>query len=135
MRLASPRLVAVPIIMLTFALAACGGNTVTVQEVPGDPVDLTVPGTGEALAPDGDAHPHADADGHAGREHVAGHPDARRQRRHRRDRADHAGGPRRRRRRGTRPAGTDSATTDQPPPAGCDAQQFEDFCAENPGAC
>src|SRR3954452_4270923 len=51
MRLASPRLVAVPFIVLTLTLAACGGNTVTVQEVPGDPVSLSVPGNGDALAP------------------------------------------------------------------------------------
>jgi hypothetical protein len=31
--------------------------------------------------------------------------------------------------------GDDSATNDQPPPEGSDAQQFEDFCAQNPGAC
>ncbi len=29
----------------------------------------------------------------------------------------------------------DSETTDQAPPAGSDAAQFEAFCAENPGAC
>ena len=29
----------------------------------------------------------------------------------------------------------DSATNDTPPPEGSDAQQFEDFCAQNPGAC
>ena len=33
------------------------------------------------------------------------------------------------------PSTDDSATTDQAPPAGSDAEQFEDFCAENPGAC
>jgi len=31
--------------------------------------------------------------------------------------------------------GGDSATNDTPPPEGSDAQQFEDFCAQNPGAC
>jgi hypothetical protein len=31
--------------------------------------------------------------------------------------------------------GDDSATNDTPPPEGSDAQQFEDFCAQNPGAC
>jgi hypothetical protein len=30
---------------------------------------------------------------------------------------------------------TDSATNDTPPPDGSNAQQFEDFCAQNPGAC
>ena len=36
----------------------------------------------------------------------------------------------------TPPAQTpDSPENDTPPPAGSEAEQFEDFCAENPGAC
>lgn len=31
--------------------------------------------------------------------------------------------------------GEDSATNDTPPPADSNAQQFEDFCAQNQGAC
>jgi hypothetical protein len=30
---------------------------------------------------------------------------------------------------------TDGPTNDTAPPAGSDAEQFEDFCAQNPGAC
>jgi len=45
-----PRL-AVPVIVLILAAAGCGGSQVTVEEVPGDPVDLSVPGTAEGLAP------------------------------------------------------------------------------------
>jgi hypothetical protein len=33
------------------------------------------------------------------------------------------------------PGTEDSPTSDSPPPAGSDAQEFEDFCAQNPGAC
>ena len=29
----------------------------------------------------------------------------------------------------------DSPENDTPPPAGSEAEQFENFCAENPGAC
>lgn len=29
----------------------------------------------------------------------------------------------------------DSPQNDTPPPAGSEAEQFEDFCTENPGAC
>jgi hypothetical protein len=29
----------------------------------------------------------------------------------------------------------DGPTNDTPPPEGSDAQEFEDFCAQNPGAC
>ncbi|MGH2950127.1 MAG: hypothetical protein ACRDPC_28325 [Solirubrobacteraceae bacterium] len=32
-------------------------------------------------------------------------------------------------------ATADGPTNDTPPPAGSDAEQFEDFCAQNPGAC
>ena len=44
-----PRL-AVPVIALAFA-AGCGGSQVAYQEVPGDPVELSVPGDASALAP------------------------------------------------------------------------------------
>jgi hypothetical protein len=130
MRLASPRLIAVPLIVLSFTLAACGGNTVTVQEVPGDPVDLTVPGSGEALAPEATPTPtptptptgtpeasasEATPAPDTGATEAAPEGDA--------------GGA------AEAPTGEDSATTDQRPPAGSDAEQFEDFCAENPGAC
>ena len=33
------------------------------------------------------------------------------------------------------PSQQDSASNDTAPPAGSGAQQFEDFCAQNPGAC
>ena len=35
----------------------------------------------------------------------------------------------------TAPTQDDSASNDTAPPAGSDAEQFEDFCAQNPGAC
>jgi hypothetical protein len=36
----------------------------------------------------------------------------------------------------TAPEGeADSPTNDTPPPEGSNAEQFEDFCAQNPGAC
>jgi hypothetical protein len=36
----------------------------------------------------------------------------------------------------TAPEGeADSPTNDTPPPAGSEAQEFEDFCTQNPGAC
>src|SRR5690349_21752574 len=51
LRLAPKRLIAAPIIALTFALTACGGATVAYKQAPGEPVDLSVPGNGDALAP------------------------------------------------------------------------------------
>ena len=130
MRLASPRLVAVPFIALSLTLAACGGNTVTVQEVPGDPVSLSVPGNGDALAPEATPTPTVSAT-------PTGTPDASTsQATPTPDAGTTQTAPEGTDGGGTEaPAGQDSATTDQPPPAGSDAQQFEDFCAENPGAC
>ena len=106
---------------------------VAYQPVPGDPVDMSVPGTGEALAPEATATPTPTPTEtpEAGTAQATPTPDANSgagddaDRTRRRTRAE---GPR-------RPASPDSATNDQPPPAGSDAQQFEDFCAENPGAC
>ena len=49
MRLTATRL-AVPIIVLAL-LAGCGGAQVTVKEVPGGPVELTVPGNGDGARP------------------------------------------------------------------------------------
>jgi hypothetical protein len=132
MRSASPRLIAAPIIALSLTLTACGGNTVTVQEVPGDPVSLSVPGSAEALAPAATPTPTPTATATAIATPAAGAAQAT---------ATPAAGttqaaPETDTGGGTdAPAGQDSATTDQPPPAGSDAEQFEDFCAENPGAC
>ena len=50
---------AAPIVALMLIVAGCGGSQVAVQEVPGEPVSLTVPGTGEALAPSPSALPWA----------------------------------------------------------------------------
>ena len=129
----APRL-AVGITLLVFTIAGCGGATVAVQEVPGDPAPLTVPGTAEGLAPAATATPTPtptetpgadaaaatatpDASGSSGEAQTQTAPDGT------------AEG-------GTEAPGTDdSATTDQRPPAGSNAEEFEDFCAENPGAC
>jgi hypothetical protein len=137
MRLAKPRLGAASVIALTLALAGCGGNTVTVQEVPGGPVDLTVPGSAEALAPQPTATPSATPTDtpEADASQATPTPDAgtgtadesQSQTTPQTDTgADGAA---------EAPSTDDSATNDQPPPAGSDAQKFEDFCAQNPGAC
>ena len=134
MRLAKPRLVAVPIIVLTFAVTACGSNTVTVQEVPGDPVELTVPGTAEALAPAATPTPTPTptTTPEAGTAQATPTPAAS---------PDNGGATQ------TTPqdntgggaaapdTGAGTGTPDATPAPGSDAQQFEDFCAENPGAC
>ena len=132
MRLAQKRLVAVPFIALTLAVTACGGATVAYKQAPGEPVDLSVPGSGDALAPEATPTPTATATEtpEAGTSQATPTPDANTGAGTTQTTPqDNTGG-------GTEaPANPDSATNDQPPPAGSDAQQFEDCCAENPGAC
>jgi hypothetical protein len=134
MRLASSRLAA-PVIALAVIAAGCGGSTVAFQEVPGDPPQMSVPGTAAAFAPSPTATPTSTADATT-TDTAAATPTAT---------ADTgtattttpstqsgtdttAGGT-------TAPSTDDGTTTDQPPPAGSPAQQFEDYCASNPGAC
>jgi hypothetical protein len=129
MRLATLRL-AVPLIALVLA-AGCGGNQVTVQEVPDGPAELGVPGTAAGLAPTATATPTGTATTATAEQSTAtgeATPDG----------------------TGTDTTGTtddtttgdttapetdDSGTSDQPPPAGSSGDEFEDFCAQNPGAC
>src|SRR5215207_1011198 len=127
-------------LLCTAALAAgaagCGGSEIDYQEVPGPPVDVAIPSasgsSGDAAAsgePGGttapsdqsgatSSDPSASSDtgaatGTSGATGTAG--------------TDSGGA--------TAPAGDDSAANDTAPPAGSDAEQFESFCAQNPGAC
>jgi hypothetical protein len=122
-----PRL-AVPVIALALAVAGCGGAQVTVQEVPGGPVDLAVPGDGAALntaaTPTPTATATATPTAGASTANPAATPTPTATGT---TGTGTAGG-------GTAAPGT-STTTTTPPPAGSDAQKFEDFCAQNPGAC
>jgi hypothetical protein len=124
---------AAPITLLVVTLAGCGGSKVTVEEVPGGPVPLTVPGTGAALKPQATATATASATPTATTTGSTGTSSGTTQST---TPSTASSGT------GTTGGGTqapssssDSATSDQPPPAGSDAQQFEDFCAQNPGAC
>jgi hypothetical protein len=147
------------LLLLTFAalalgIAACGGSEVDYEEVPGPPANVPIPNDTSALdAGSGDAGRDSDADadatptpdpdtgtvppedqsGDTGTNTAAGTDTG----------TDTGATP--------APAGTDTAptdsggttapaepdspTSDTPPPEGSEAQQFEDFCAENPGAC
>jgi hypothetical protein len=129
----APRL-AVPVTLLIFALAGCGGTTVAVQEVPGDPAPLDVPGNGEALAPatTATATPTPTETPGADDAEATTAPDTSGSTQE----ADPQTAPEGSAEGGTAAPGTeDNAQSDQAPPAGSDAEQFEDFCAENPGAC
>ena len=118
--------------VLALTGAGCGSNEAEVQEVPGDPVELTVPhvkgaadlsedATGSATptptpSADGAATPAPTADsGTTGSTGATGtNPGA-------------AATP--------APATQDSPATDTAPPAGSAPEQFEQFCQENAGAC
>ena len=123
---------ATPIAVLCLTLAACGGaSDATVQEVPGGPVKLTVPG-GDALAPKATAT--ATSDASETPTPVATSTPA----------ANTApqGTTQSNTTTQTAPQGTQGGGAAAPdgnpqatPPPGSDAQQFEEFCQQNPGAC
>lgn len=128
-----------PLIALVLALAllaGCGGDDQLAPQVPGPPADVTIPDAG--VSPSGDdaaadesggttddstgttdeATPEATAAPEGTGDTGTTEPDA-------------SGGttaPQ------TEPQ-ADGPTNDTAPPEGSNAQQFEDFCAQNPGAC
>ena len=128
--------------MLALVAAGCGSGEAEVEEVPGAPVNLTVPHQKGAqdLSEDGEASddedadadatptPTADAEGDAtpapaddgttGSTGATGTDTGG---------TDSSATP--------APATEDSPTTDTQPPAGSAPEQFEQFCEENAGAC
>ena len=130
MRLTTTRL-AVPIILL--ALVGCGGSAVVVNNVPGGPVDLKVPGSGQGLDPQ--ATPTATAcasetpteDETATTDPAAGTAEPQ---------ADTGTQTTPENGGAEAPATQDPATgTGEKPEAGAPKEEFEDYCAQNPGAC
>ena len=129
-RPAPARLLAALLLSALLGLTACGGQEIRADEVPGPPADLPVPGDPDAAtAPAGDATttptptptptpatapedgastPPAESDTAAAPESTTG---------------------------GTPATGTDAPETDEAPPAGSEAERFEEFCEANPGAC
>src|SRR3954447_20033930 len=65
---------AAPVIALAVIAAGCGGSQVAFQEVPGDPPQMTVPGTAEAFAPSPTATPAATTDASATTDTAAATP-------------------------------------------------------------
>ena len=124
------------VLVLALAAVGCGSDEAEVEEVPGAPVELTVPHQKGAAdlsedadatptpTPDGTATPTPAADsgttgttgstGSTGSTGETGGTDA-------------AATP--------APATEDSPTADTQPPAGSAPEQFEQFCEENAGAC
>jgi hypothetical protein len=126
---------AIPIAMLTFVVAGCGGGTkVVVEEVPGGTSHVVVKG-GEALAPQAtptptiSATPTADATSTDGTNTA---PTQQQQQQQSTTQPQSTPTPQ------ATPQGTagGGATAPEATPApGSDAQQFETFCQQNPGAC
>ena len=123
-------LTALLVAVLAFA-AGCGGSEVASDEVPGAPAALTLPSDGELGG--SNAADNAASDGNGSSNADSGTADS--------GTADATPTP-------TPPADTsggavapeattapDTATNDTPPAAGSPPQQFEDFCAQNAGAC
>jgi hypothetical protein len=121
---------AAPFIALALTVAACGGSKVTVQEVPGGAVDLSVPGGGAALNPAATTTPGATATATptvttTGASSTGTTSTSQQSA----STTGSANG-------GTQAPSTSStgAATATPAP-GSPSQQYEDFCAQNPGAC
>jgi hypothetical protein len=121
--------------LIAIALGGCGGGDEIAPEVPGPPADVVLPEGTVAAAPaeDEDA---ATTDEDAAADETAT-PDGTTE--ETAPPADETGGT-------TTPetteggtaapeAAPDSPDNDTAPPAGSEAEQFEDFCAQNPGAC
>ena len=120
--------------LLALVAAGCGGSESLAPEVPGPPADVALPeatvaaaaGEGEeAAAGDEDATTDEGTteDGAAAPEDTAP--------------ADPGAAAPETEEGGTAApeAPADGPTNDTAPPEGSEAEQFEDFCAQNPGAC
>jgi hypothetical protein len=118
--------------VLALAAAGCGSDDSLAPEVPGPPADVVLPQATVAPTSDDENSDSADQDSSTdeGTTDDTTTPD---------DTGatgdtgtttpDTSGGT-------TAPeAEADSPTNDTPPPADSEAQQFEDFCDQNPGAC
>jgi hypothetical protein len=137
------------VLLVALTVAGCGGDDSIAPQAPGPPADAPVlespdapPGGGDDNADQGEntdegsdtgsAEPTAEPAPEAtaepapdsGTGEVAPAPD------------DTAAVPEEEGGGATAPEGeTDGPANDTAPPAGSEAEQFEDFCAQNPGAC
>jgi hypothetical protein len=122
--------------LLALALAGCGSDDDLAPQVPGPPADVTIPDAG--VSPSGDASQDSgdSTDESTQDPNAEETPTATAQPEGTGDTGtttpDTSGGtaaP-----EAQAPA-EDGPTNDTAPPEGSNAQQFEDFCAQNPGAC
>ena len=119
--------------LLALAAAGCGSSDELAPEVPGPPADVALPETTVAASAEGEDAAAGDEDattdegttddGTTAPEETAPSDSGAAA-------PDTSGG-------GTAAPETeaDGPTNDTAPPEGSEAEQFEDFCAQNPGAC
>jgi hypothetical protein len=128
---------AAPFTVLGLVVAGCGGGQVAVQEVPGPPAQLTTPG-GAALAPAATATPGVTATAtptatttgaSTGTSDGTGTTTATTQQQTSSTTTSSGSASD----GGTQAPATGEATATPAP--GSPTQQYEDFCAQNPGAC
>jgi hypothetical protein len=127
--------------MLALAAAGCGGGDEIAPEVPGPPADVVIPESADAPtsaasqddASTGDTGDATTDDTGTTGDTGAATPD---------EAAPETGDTGTTTTPDTSGGGTaapetqaDGPTNDTPPPEGSNAEQFEDFCAQNPGAC
>ena len=126
--------------LLALAAAGCGGGDELAPEVPGPPADIVIPESPDAPATassqedsGGSTDDTGDQSTDTGTTDDTGTTTPEETAPATGDTGtttpDTSGGT-------TAPEGeADSPTNDTPPPEGSNAEQFEDFCAQNPGAC
>jgi hypothetical protein len=118
--------------LLALAAAGCGSDDTLAPEVPGPPADVVLPESTVAPAADedaGSADENSSADEGSSTDDTTTPEDNGATGDTGATTPDTSGGT-------TAPeAEADSPTNDTPPPEDSEAEQFEDFCAQNPGAC
>jgi hypothetical protein len=133
----APRLAAFLIAALMALVAAgCGGSDAAAPQVPGPPADVTIPES--STAPTAAASASADKNSSDSSSTDSSSSDSSSSTDTGSGTSDTGTGTTGDSSGGTTSPDTstgDSATNDTAPPAGSNAQQFEDFCAQNPGAC
>jgi hypothetical protein len=121
--------------LLALAAAGCGGGDAAAPEVPGPPADVALPEatvapTSESDSSDSTGNDDSTATDEGTTDESTTPEDTGTTDDTGTATPDSSGG-------GTAAPDTqaDSPTNDTPPPADSEAEQFEDFCAQNPGAC
>jgi hypothetical protein len=123
---------AAPFIVLALTVAACGGSTVAVQEVPGGAVNLTTPGSGAALNPAATATATTAAGATATPTATTTGASSTSSSTTTQQSASTGTGSTD---GGTQAPSTSTGAATATPAPGSPSQQYEDFCAQNPGAC